>query len=374
MKNFSKILLPLLFCSSAFSNEISNEYLARMAQHAQASYSQNSIRDALKIEHEGLGNVFTDFSYRRKNSIDGHAGTISLFRNITGSTEITIAFRGTESLADWTEANFNSVMGHSLEKNGEIFGNLSGRVHAGFLSRYQDCREDLLKQIRSLLENHGLESNNVTFNITGHSLGGALASIAAVDLRHALTIDKEHLKLTTFASPRVYNKKAAAAIDNLFGDNAVRVWMENDIVPAANLGLIGYKHIGQSLKLRSTTNIIQLSDISGLWSYGLSFFRGSTQAVAVSSPLGIATNMVAGNTVEALVGGATLCATEAGLLPIATAVPIATIAAVGVKIGERYITEEHSIESLKEVLHKGAKPIQHTPLWGRIKKMFGMNS
>ncbi|KAL7076531.1 hypothetical protein ACQ4LE_004821 [Meloidogyne hapla] len=50
--------------------------------------------------------------------------------------------------------------------------------------------------------------------ITGHSIGGAIASIAAAKIASANVIDARQVKLVTFGQPRVGNKAWAAAMEN----------------------------------------------------------------------------------------------------------------------------------------------------------------
>lgn len=69
-----------------------------------------------------------------------------------------------------------------------------GKVHAGFLGAYESVRFNLLPR----------PVNKVVF--TGHSLGGAIAQVAALDW--AYKIPNIQVEVYTFGSPRVFNKKA----------------------------------------------------------------------------------------------------------------------------------------------------------------------
>uniref|UniRef100_A0A1I8BX51 Lipase_3 domain-containing protein n=1 Tax=Meloidogyne hapla TaxID=6305 RepID=A0A1I8BX51_MELHA len=53
-----------------------------------------------------------------------------------------------------------------------------------------------------------------SYDITGHSIGGAIASIAAAKIASANVIDARQVKLVTFGQPRVGNKAWAAAMEN----------------------------------------------------------------------------------------------------------------------------------------------------------------
>jgi predicted lipase len=68
------------------------------------------------------------------------------------------------------------------------------------------------------------------FLVTGHSLGGALAAVCALDLSLSGLVDSSVLKLYTFGEPRVGDKLFAAAVD-IAVPNAYRVVHWEDIVP-----------------------------------------------------------------------------------------------------------------------------------------------
>jgi len=74
---------------------------------------------------------------------------------------------------------------------------------------------------------------------TGHSLGGALAMLMA--LQHRPT------DVCTFGSPRVFNIEDTDRYFN--GVNITRVHAENDLVPNLPPIFTGYKHIGNSISI-----------------------------------------------------------------------------------------------------------------------------
>lgn len=89
-----------------------------------------------------------------------------------------LAFRGTES--DKLEDLITDAMTFQVDTS------FSGRVHAGFANRFNRVKDLLPKPIAPA---------NHSFLITGHSLGAAIATLAAIDTQPA--------KLITFGSPLV---------------------------------------------------------------------------------------------------------------------------------------------------------------------------
>ena len=71
-------------------------------------------------------------------------------------------------------------------------------VHSGFLQQYISIQCNVQEEIRNILNN---EKKIKSIVFTGHSLGGALSTIAALDFK--LKNPKIIVKCITFASPRV---------------------------------------------------------------------------------------------------------------------------------------------------------------------------
>jgi predicted lipase len=67
--------------------------------------------------------------------------------------------------------------------------------------------------------------------VTGHSLGGAMASIAAGTIVSTGLFSSLKTKLITFGQPRTGNHEYSAAIDRLLGVNVYRITHADDIVP-----------------------------------------------------------------------------------------------------------------------------------------------
>jgi len=107
-----------------------------------------------------------------------------------GEGPIVIAFRGSDSLVDWM---FN--LAHF--KTTGVFLQHS-RVHAGFLLQYEDIRFQLLDDLALRICPHMFPR---ILLVTGHSSGGALATLCALDLARkypTMTVD-----CRVFGSPRV---------------------------------------------------------------------------------------------------------------------------------------------------------------------------
>ncbi|KAH7231464.1 Alpha/Beta hydrolase protein [Fusarium solani] len=108
--------------------------------------------------------------------------------------------------------------------------------------------------------------------ITGHSLGGAIASLAAAELRN----NGYNVDLYTFGAPRVGDDALSTYITNQAGGN-YRVTHYNDPVPRVPPMLVGYAHISPEYYISTpdlapvtTADIrvcpgIRNSDCNGAW-------------------------------------------------------------------------------------------------------------
>ncbi|PBK89315.1 alpha/beta-hydrolase, partial [Armillaria gallica] len=116
------------------------------------------------------------------------------------------------------------------------------RVHSGFLVGWNSIAIQIISVIKQQLFLHPDLKNLVT---TGHSLGGSLATLAAICLR------RNFPSLTTrtysYGAPRIGNKESADYFNDEFGVNASRVVHSNDGVPTMIPTSLGYHHHGAPL-------------------------------------------------------------------------------------------------------------------------------
>ncbi|MFD7450495.1 lipase family protein [Kitasatospora sp. NPDC059827] len=130
---------------------------------------------------------------------------------------IVVAFRGTEpkEIRDWlTDSTTPPWPGPAG----------TGYVHYGFGEALESIFPDVLK---TLIE---LRTDDQTVWLTGHSLGGALAMLAAARLHledPRLTADGVY----TFGQPRTCDRLLTAAYDQAFQGRSYRFVNNNDIVP-----------------------------------------------------------------------------------------------------------------------------------------------
>lgn len=155
------------------------------------------------------------FTHAKLVSNDGAEMLVAKNKN-----QLWFAFRGTQP------SELNDVLADlNMIKSTAMAG---GKVHSGFQKEVNDLWMDVVNEI----DNNSQLKNPREVYFTGHSLGGAMATIAAT--RH------KPVGLYTFGSPRVGGPKF---IKNIKCDH-LRVMNNNDIVCRIPPAWLGFRHHG----------------------------------------------------------------------------------------------------------------------------------
>lgn len=113
----------------------------------------------------------------------------------------------------------------------------SGCVHAGFLREYEAIQADVFDYV--------LSNPKRTVRISGHSLGGAIATLLAVELAK----DGFQVELVTLGSPRVGDGEFKKTYEALTNIDHVRIVHNLDLVP--RLPKFNYQHVCDPLHIDS---------------------------------------------------------------------------------------------------------------------------
>lgn len=223
-----------------------NEHLSKEKQEKAKKEGEALISSRLTLGEQyvfGGENIESD-----KFSQGGHI--FYKWNKETGRHELSVAFRGTETGVDW---GYNFDAGKVKKVT---FAGKEMTLHAGFYKRYMAMRGSLTKNLNKVLLEKGItDFSKIDVTITGHSLGGGLAGIGAVDLKYYFDkIATMHnskpvtsFDMITFAQPRFAGKRTAKWITEYLGtENITRIWGGFDPVAAVGLGVMGYKHVGSS--------------------------------------------------------------------------------------------------------------------------------
>ena len=133
-------------------------------------------------------------------------------------------------------------------------------MHTGFLIAYSSFKNTIIPKFAALKRKYPLAKTI----ITGHSLGGALATLAIPDLFEEI---KEIDYLYTFGSPRIGNPDFADFISRLFSKRgySARITHNQDLVPHFPKKFMGYKHVDNEIYYdeESTSFLICRNDEEG---------------------------------------------------------------------------------------------------------------
>ena len=139
-------------------------------------------------------------------------------------SNVFVVFRGTKTKNNVSaDTKISSLYG--------ITNNSDEKIQAGFLIFYLRCRFELLSALQKLKK-----VKNVYF--TGHSLGGAIATIAAFDFKRNNPSKTVHCY--TFGAPTAGNKTFANQFDKII-DESWRFVHPDDIVPKSKRSFLAKK-------------------------------------------------------------------------------------------------------------------------------------
>lgn len=172
-----------------------------------------------------------------------------------------VSFRGTADAAEWL-ADFDAVPVDYRPVGG------FGQVHAGFQDVYETVRGTIAGNLAAATAG----CNQIL--VTGHSLGAALAVLAAPDIFRNMPPNTIEPRLVTFAGPRVGLPDFAAAFDASI-ESCFRVVNALDIVP--HVPPAPYVHVGTEILVDSGGPV----DIG--WRHSLPAYRQGLSAL-ISAP------------------------------------------------------------------------------------------
>lgn len=238
----------------ARENAYSDKVAAIMA--SVAGWSYGNLEDFQRVLSDKLNFSEADFV---EISATNHSmlivGTSQIIRTSDRKTAV-VCFRGTEptNLVNWgTDLNARKVP--YLDKK--------IKVHQGFLANFRsvwDGNEGILSYLRNpskMTDDDSLYADELeNIFITGHSLGGAMAFLAALhlsvlkDLKNDTLWDKVR-GVYTYGQPMVIDTFSSNECDRLIGDRLFRHVFYNDIVPHVPTIAMGlYAHVGHEYRYR----------------------------------------------------------------------------------------------------------------------------
>lgn len=113
------------------------------------------------------------------------------------------------------------------------------QMHLGFVTAYMTVQDHV--------HNYIVKHQPKKITITGHSLGGALATLCAIDMKLTY-LSKYDVELFTYGAPRVGNTEFPELFNNAV-PKSFRFVNGLDVVPAVPRTWQGYKHVNHEIKI-----------------------------------------------------------------------------------------------------------------------------
>lgn len=149
-----------------------------------------------------------------------------------GRRDVVIALRGTVTCLEWLE-NLRATLTPFPFPGDDFSGPM---VESGFLSLYTSraasgkapSLQDLVRrEIARILETYG--DKPLSFTITGHSLGAALATLAAYDVKETFKSRAPMVTVISFGGPRVGNQSFRHHVEEQ-GTKILRIVNSDDLI------------------------------------------------------------------------------------------------------------------------------------------------
>jgi len=191
---FCVFLCLLSTAIAQYSDELGRRYF----YYASASYCHPDAISLWTCSFCSVPNVTATVLYDRKTDTQAYIG----FEN--SSNSIIVSFRGTDllSLPNWIE---DLSVGLKREYN-----KCKGcEIDDGFAKAHDAIQDQVFNSVDSMFQSYPAAN----LLITGHSLGGALAVLTAVDM--ALKYNNVSISLYTYGCPRVGNEQFADYFDGM---------------------------------------------------------------------------------------------------------------------------------------------------------------
>jgi len=199
---------------------------------------------AAKRAYEPLGGASSD--PRRTPAVADLAAqgySIRILGSAGGSTQGYVAVKGAVAIVALRGTEPGNVRDLRADAALALVPGYGGRVHQGFRDAIEEVWGELASSLREARAS--LPAGTALHVLaTGHSLGAALATLAAKRIAEELPEVARVDGVYAFGSPRVLDGQAALAYSRVLGDRTYRFCKSADVVPQVPLEQRGYRHVG----------------------------------------------------------------------------------------------------------------------------------
>ncbi|MEB3355763.1 MAG: lipase family protein [Synechococcales bacterium] len=201
---------------------------------------QENLQDHLDRTEDAIANTIQEVVKLRRK-IPVYFGFV-----LESAEHSLVLFRGTQRRIEWLnnitafQEDYPNADAPNADAPNADAVERYGQVHAGFYAKYQELIDPLPLEVMGQLD------PTKPCYVSGHSLGGAIATLATMDAALNLPDLKPQLQLYTYASPRVGSPAFVDAFHQRL-PNSYRIVNLADVVPLVPpTQLQGiYAHVGQ---------------------------------------------------------------------------------------------------------------------------------
>lgn len=220
---------------------------------AYAPAIQEAVHDGWSVTHAFKGISGLTALGQTKESNFGH---IFLKKNNDGRHEIVVAVRGTDTTEDvWTDLQSGMV----------AYGDEGCKIHQGFADSAKIVSAEVAKALGDLKESIGEQAfASAKLRLTGHSLGGALATLTAYELaRKHGALMPDDFGITTIGAPVIGNAAFVTSFhEHVTNFVAIAQKLDPVTIVKGHLGFDIYQSLGNVLNVQSN-----MKDPHGLSGY-----------------------------------------------------------------------------------------------------------
>lgn len=204
--------------------------------------------NSAKTNYVVIATIYANDLATQKNPLRGQQQvSIGIVLQQQDGADAVIAFRGTEGIKEWViDATFGTKPCPFLAS--------AGRTEDGFTDMYESVAIGTAPnspRLTASLPNLPWKQSVETLTICGHSLGGALATLATLDIAVNSSAPFHDPTVYTYASPRTGDVTFAAKYNQLVA-NTFRVAIDLDVVPQLPL-FPPYQHVLGDFALKPFT-------------------------------------------------------------------------------------------------------------------------
>ena len=197
-----------------------------------ARLSREIYQDLANIRFTSTPNAKVTLIESQEKGVDTQAAILYC----EADNRVFLVFRGSEDEIDW----LNNLQFRQKDYPYDDKDTTDIQFHRGFMTAYWAVRD----RVQRVMEQY----TDAEVVVTGHSLGGALATIASLDVQYNITQDKQPLSVYTYGAPRVGNDALIASFQRRV-PHCYRYVYGRDLVPQVPRWWQGYRHVPHQVNI-----------------------------------------------------------------------------------------------------------------------------